>query len=86
MIIKNELPILEYDDYSEEVIAPNHDSEDLVLPKKCLFTFVGNVVQKYAERETHNMVSSCLLQIHSPMYMIMTQEISEETLMKKRYY
>lgn len=38
MIIKNELPILEYDDYSEEVIAPNHDSEDLVLPKKCLFT------------------------------------------------
>jgi len=56
MIIKNELPILEYDDYSEEVIAPNHDSEDLVLPKKCLFTFVGNVVQKYAEENNAELV------------------------------
>ena len=25
MIIKNEIPILEYDDSSKEVIAPDHD-------------------------------------------------------------
>ncbi|MCR5272151.1 MAG: nucleoside phosphorylase [Lachnospiraceae bacterium] len=48
MIIKNEIPILEYDDFSKEVIAPNHDSKDLVLPEKCLFAFLGDVVDKYA--------------------------------------
>ena len=38
MIIKNEIPILEYDDASPEVIAPTHDCPDLRLPEKCLFS------------------------------------------------
>ena len=49
MIIKNDIPILEYDDFSEEVIPANHDCKDLVLPKKCLFAFLGDVVDKYAK-------------------------------------
>ena len=49
MILKNEIPILEYDDCSAEVIAPNHDCEELNLPEKCLFAFLGDVVHSYAE-------------------------------------
>ena len=44
MIIKNEIPILEYDDASTEVIAPNHDCEELKLPEKCLFAFLGDAI------------------------------------------
>ena len=49
MILKNEMPILEYDDSSAEVIAPDHDCEGLKLPEKCLFAFLGDVVHTYAE-------------------------------------
>ena len=49
MILKNEIPILEYDDSSKEVIAPDHDCEELKLPEKCLFAFLGDVVHTYAE-------------------------------------
>ncbi|MGN8774486.1 nucleoside phosphorylase [Candidatus Weimeria sp. HCP3S3_B5] len=49
MVIKNEIPILEYDDSSVEVIAPDQDVEDLKLPEKCLFAFLGNVVHEYAK-------------------------------------
>ena len=52
MIIKNEIPILEYDDHSVEVITPNHDWPELQLPKKCLVAFLGDVVSKFAEE--HN--------------------------------
>ena len=38
MIIKNDIPLLEYDDCSPEVIAPDHDTKDLKLPEKFLFT------------------------------------------------
>ena len=48
MILKNEMPILEYDDSSAEVIAPDHDCEGLKLPEKCLFAFLGDVVHTYA--------------------------------------
>ena len=34
MIIPNVIPLLEYDDSSLEVIAPNHDCRDLSLPEK----------------------------------------------------
>ena len=50
MIIRNEIPILEYDDSSSEVIPPDHDWTAGKLPEKCLFTFLGNVVHDYAEK------------------------------------
>ena len=34
MIIKNEIPILEYDDSSKEVIAPDHDWKAGKLPDR----------------------------------------------------
>ena len=52
MIIRNEIPILEYDDSSSEVIPPDHDWTGDLLPEKCLFAFLGDVVHKYAR--THD--------------------------------
>ena len=49
MIIKNEIPILEYDDSSSEVIPPDHDWAAGRLPEKCLFAFLGDVIHKYAK-------------------------------------
>ena len=43
MIIKNEIPLLEYDDSSSEVISPDHDWTAEGLPEKCLFAFLGDV-------------------------------------------
>lgn len=48
MIEKNELPILEYDTSSEEVIKPNHGAESLRLPEKCIYAFLGETVDDYA--------------------------------------
>lgn len=53
MIQKHELPILEYDSNSEEVIKPNHGAEQLNLPEKCVYAFLGEAVDDYAfEAET----------------------------------
>ena len=52
MIIKNEIPILEYDDASKEVISPKQDVEELKLPKKCLIAFLSECVEEYAK--AHN--------------------------------
>ena len=48
MIQKHALPILEYDSDSIEVIRPNHGAEQLVLPEKCVFGFLGDVIDDYA--------------------------------------
>ena len=45
---KHELPILEYDSGSEEVIKPNHGAEQLKLPEKCVYAFLGEAVDAYA--------------------------------------
>ena len=60
MIIKNEIPILEYDDSSAEVITPDHDCKDLKLPEKCLFAFLGDVVHSYAKNNNAKMVKELL--------------------------
>ena len=48
MIQKHELPILEYDFDSVEVIRPNHGAEQLKLPEKCVYAFLGEAVDDYA--------------------------------------
>lgn len=47
-IIKNEIPILEYDSTKQAVIMPNHENFDLELPRKAVFAFLGDAVDKYA--------------------------------------
>lgn len=50
MIDKNFIPILEYDDSSKEVIAPDHGAESLKLPEKLIFAFLGETVDDFAEK------------------------------------
>lgn len=65
MIIKNEIPILEYDASSMEVIAPNHDMEDLKLPEKCLFAFLGDVIHEYAKENNADVVKELITVSHN---------------------
>ena len=50
MIIKNDIQILEYDPVSAELFPPNKGAETLQLPEKCVFAFVGDVVDSYASQ------------------------------------
>jgi len=65
MIIKNEIPILEYDDSSAEVIRPDHDLDGIQLPEKCLFTFLGDVVHKYAKDNNAEVVEELITVSHN---------------------
>ena len=56
MIVKNEIPILEYDDSSPEIIPPDHDWTAGRLPEKCLFAFLGDIVHKYAKEQNAEVV------------------------------
>ena len=47
-IIKNEIPILEFDTEQTAVINPTHENIDLKLPKKCVFAFLGEYISEYA--------------------------------------
>lgn len=48
-IFKNEIPILEYDNDIKSIIMPNHASLEIKLPNKCLFTFLGEALDRLAE-------------------------------------
>lgn len=57
MIIKNHIPILEYDTEQSAVIDPNHEELDLKLPKKCVFAFLGDYIDVYARKTDTRQVS-----------------------------
>lgn len=44
-IIKNDIPILEFDSAQTAVISPTHDKLGLNLPRKCVFAFLGDSCQ-----------------------------------------
>ena len=48
MIQKHAIPILEFDDNTQAVIMPNHEGLDLHLPKKCVYAFLGEEIDRYA--------------------------------------
>lgn len=49
MILKHEIPILEFDTDIDAVIAPTHENLDLLLPKRAVFAFLIDTVEKYAQ-------------------------------------
>ena len=49
-IIKNEIPILEFDTETTAVITPTHEKLELNLPKKCVFAFLGDHIDEYASK------------------------------------
>ena len=57
-IIKNGIPILEYDTDPTAVIMPAHERAEMRFPGKAVFAFLGSTVDRYAE-EHHAKVVSC---------------------------
>ena len=49
MIQKHVIPILEFDDNPQAVIMPNHEGLDLQLPKKCIYAFLEEEIDRYAQ-------------------------------------
>ena len=56
-IIKNKIPILEFDTEQTAVISPVHENLNLVLPEKCVFAFLGEYIDEYAEKTEAQIVS-----------------------------
>lgn len=54
MIMKNQIPILEFDTDATAVIMPTHQKLDLNLPKKAVFAFLGEHIDEYAK--AHNTI------------------------------
>lgn len=53
-VIKNDIPILEYDTDPVAVIMPHHEHIEMPLPKKAVFAFLRDDVDRYAEE--HNAI------------------------------
>ena len=49
MIQKHAIPILEFDDNPQAVIMPNHEGLDLQLPRKCIYAFLEEEIDRYAQ-------------------------------------
>ncbi len=64
MIVRNDIPILEFDDSSPEVIPPDHDWTAGRLPEKCLFAFLGDVVHEYAEKNNAQVAETLITVSH----------------------
>lgn len=56
-IVKNEIPILEFDSEQTAVINPDHEEIDLKFPKKCVFAFLGEYIDEYAGKTGAQKVS-----------------------------
>ncbi len=56
-IIKNEIPILEFDSDKTAVLEPRHEGISLTLPKKCVFAFLGEYIDEYAKKSGAKKVS-----------------------------
>lgn len=48
MLIKNEIPILEFDNDTSAVIMPTHENLNLQLPEKAVFAFLSDYIDEYA--------------------------------------
>lgn len=68
-IMKNEIPILEFDSEVTAVINPAYEDLDLKLPKKCVFAFLGEYIDEYAKKVNASCVSHFISATkHYPIY------------------
>lgn len=68
-ILKHEIPILEFDTEASAVINPNHEELGLMLPKKCVFAFLGDYIDTYASKTDTRQVSLFISATkHYPIY------------------
>ena len=79
-ILKNEIPILEFDTEQTAVLNPTHEKLNLKLPRKCVFAFLGEYITQYANKTNTVKVSEFLsMTKHYPIY-ITTHKDQEITL------
>ncbi len=45
-MLKNDISMLEYDFHPAAVIMPDHEDQDLKLPAKAVFAFLGEAVER----------------------------------------
>ncbi len=48
--LKKEIALLEYDDDSDAVLAPNHENLPMKLPQTAVFAFVGELVDEFTRK------------------------------------
>lgn len=56
-LVKNTIPILEFDTDQRAVIMPDHEKLDLHLPAKAVFAFLGDWIDRYAQSAGARVVS-----------------------------
>ena len=56
-VMKNDIPILEYDTNPIAVIMPNHEHIEIWLPEKAVFVFLGSLVDIYAKEHNATVVA-----------------------------
>jgi len=56
-ILKNNIPILEYDDNQTAVIMPTHEKLQFPLPEKVVFAFLGDTIDTYAKKQNAKTVA-----------------------------
>ena len=59
-VVKNEIPILEYDTEPTALINPTHEEGDVERPKRCVFAFLGEYITEYANKAETVKVSEFL--------------------------
>lgn len=68
-IIKNEIPILEFDTERSAVLNPTHENLGLNLPEKCVFAFLGTYMEEYANKTNAKQISTFVSATkHYPIY------------------
>ncbi len=70
-IKKREVPLLEFDSDKNAVLRPDHENLDLKLPKKAVFMFLGEYVDKFANEHNAKVVSEFVtITKRFPIYII----------------
>lgn len=70
-IIKNDIPILEFDSEQTAVIDPAHENLGLELPEKCVFAFLGDYIDEYAlQNNAHKVTEFISATKHYPIYIV----------------
>ena len=77
MIQKHAIPILEFDDNLQAVIMPNHEGLDLQLPKKCIYAFLEEEIDRYAQEVEADCVGSLFLPLRPTRFMSWTTKVKK---------
>lgn len=77
-IIKDKIPILEYDSDPTAVLMPDHEHIQMNLPKKAVFAFLGDAVDRYARAHKARVISHFVSATKQyPVYVV---DISDQSI------